>query len=207
MDVPGFPALTPFDTGRGLAGSSLRGREAGRMPLRSGPSAGTHRAQRTERRPPMKPLVQNLLALAAGAAIGAAICALVLHIFVLKPLATRGKQVHDLVDARAWVYVLDEYRELHGRYPDSLEEAIASRQGKKRLPPLLDNWGNPFHYQSDGQAFLLVGFGRDGLCDRDEVRTYWEDASGSARDHRKTCDDPNNDTVLTEKGVQQSCGK
>jgi general secretion pathway protein G len=68
---------------------------------------------------------------------------------------------------------LDRYYGEHGVYPTTVQGLLVLFNGKSNPEPsiarpkdgaaaLLDPWGNPFAYQSDGLAYALKSFGADG---------------------------------------------
>ncbi len=71
--------------------------------------------------------------------------------------------------------LLEEYRKLHGTYPENLS-------GLQELIPLKDAWDNDFHYQCPGEYldYDLVSYGADGKPggeNEDADITNWAEAS------------------------------
>jgi len=78
---------------------------------------------------------------------------------------TAASQISNLESA------LDTYRLDVGSYPESLSGLVSNDSGSPRwngpyirdeeVP--LDPWDNPYHYEPNGRAFILMSYGADGV--------------------------------------------
>jgi len=123
----------------------------------------------------------------------------------VRPIQLGMKQVGNLVHMRGYVAALDDFREAHGRYPQTLKEASADTklpQGE-RFVGGLDLWGHPVLYRSDGSTYLLVSFGRDGQPDGSDYAAM----RAVGRLDNSPCGNPDADIIFTESGELRTCGK
>src|SRR5262245_57291618 len=74
-----------------------------------------------------------------------------------------GKQVSTHGICQTYVSYLHEYHENNGYYPTDLAAVIPS--DRQDLRPVIDSWGNPLHYESDGKGFVLASYGMKGKPD------------------------------------------
>lgn len=65
-----------------------------------------------------------------------------------------------------------------------------------------DRWGNAIHYESKGDRYVLVSFGRDGKPDGVD---YWRLREQNT--YRRVCGDLDADYVVSDRGSHQGCGK
>ncbi len=58
---------------------------------------------------------------------------------------------------------LDDRRKQNGNYPEKLADLKAAHpRHLDEKGQVVDSWGNPYMYQSDGNTYTLISFGRDG---------------------------------------------
>ena len=121
--------------------------------------------------------------------------------------ALHGMQVRNCADLQTFVGLLQEYRAQRGSYPMDLGGALEVASPRTRSSPhfkvLLDNWGHPFVYQSDGSHFLLVSYGMGGSPDGVDYRAL----TRSGENERAQPCALSTDIFATEEGVQRCCGK
>jgi hypothetical protein len=99
------------------------------------------------------------------------------------------KQVRTLVIGRDHVRELEALHRRDGQFPQQLPS-----------PERVDGWGRRYGYSSDGQSFVLVGFGRDGRREASVI------PSGKSPP-TSICGSWDSDTVLTDLQEVQICGK
>ena len=99
---------------------------------------------------------------------------------------------------------LSSYHDAHGTYPLTLEEAIpASVADRERYLLARDGYDHPLHYRSDGQQFLLVSYGADGVADSDPLAVNDPEIASPTW----ACNDADRDTKYSSNGSVQLCGK
>lgn len=130
--------------------------------------------------------------------------AYVLWLVWVRPDFVAGRQVSNWADMSIYVHFLDEYRQSHGRYPDTLEDAVPHGHARRdRGLASRDTYDHELHYESDGHRFLLASFGHDGTRDVAEYRQ----APGKGAVEFDPCLDWNVDTVYSSDGIRHLCGK
>lgn len=105
--------------------------------------------------------------------------------------------------SRGLVARIQNFHTQNGRLPKTLDELPT--------PNLrLDAYGHPVHYETRGDAYLLVSFGRDGRPDHTD---FWPLREGRIHPPGKSsdslpqsiCGRPNADTVVSDRGVHFAC--
>ena len=117
---------------------------------------------------------------------------------------TYEQQIDNLERAKCYMRALDGYRTSHGRYPTRLPDVYTFLRRECDAELGIDIWGNSFGYESNGEQFVLVSFGRDGKPDS---RDYWPYRSTPTTPPRRICGSPNMDQVMSDLGVHQACYK
>ena len=128
------------------------------------------------------------------------------YAFLIHPMLLRGRQIENLVDMRMYAVEIDRFRKTHGLYPASVQAAIRESPDLRNMWPYhggLDRWGHRILYRSDGQRYLLVSYGRDGLPDGSDYEAMR--AAGGLQN--ETCSDLNADIVFSDRGELRNCGK
>ncbi len=122
------------------------------------------------------------------------------------PGVLRAKQVRSLADMQIIWHHVEEHRERTGAYPRALHEVIPGR-----LAAVLaaDGWGGRWLYESDGDRFVLVSYGKDRKPDGTD---YW-----ALRESGPTADQDweaariaglwNADQVVSDRGWLREAGK
>lgn len=119
----------------------------------------------------------------------------------VRPFRDRVRQIENAANFQTFKSVLEHYYAENGEYPPRIDDALRELGWYSGR----DSWGNPVLYSSDGQIYILVSLGRDGLPDgtnylmaRQEVRLV---------DSERTCVDFDADQILTDRGWVRACGK
>ena len=113
-----------------------------------------------------------------------------------------GTQIANLVLARDYWTLLEEYYKTHHTYPETL--ALIQPDAPQNWGPFgLDAWGHPFNYTTDGVHFRLISYGRDNTPDGVDYSAMVP----AGREYRRICGEWNADQVLTEHGFLSMCGK
>lgn len=123
------------------------------------------------------------------------------YVWPARPFVLGMRQVRTIADGRGIAAQIEQYREEHGRYPLTLATALPPSQS---APLRKDGWGNRWVYITDGSAFLLLSFGRDGKPDRTDYRLL---AGQGDIEFRSTCGDWDADQIISNRGIHQGCGK
>ena len=123
---------------------------------------------------------------------------------LVRPRVIAARQLANWVTIQVSVYSIEQYRKVHGAYPTSLSalasEASPVAEGNRGS---VDTYGHPLHYESDGERFLVVSFGRDGRQDR----SAYARVGATPQARSVPCQDPNVDTAFSSDGVFQACAK
>lgn len=109
-------------------------------------------------------LIEMLIVMAIIGLIAALVGPSIIGGFGRGQRATAAAQISNIEQA------LDTYRIDVGRYPESLEGLVENDIGRDSWtgPYLrddsvpLDPWGNEYHYERDGNDFILLSYGADG---------------------------------------------
>lgn len=115
------------------------------------------------------------------------------------------KQIRNLDLFRLYAACLNEYYQAHGTFPCSLSDATAGTKWLE-VSRQSDVWGFPVHYESRGEAYILVSFGRDG---RSEALDWWRlrELNDQSLEGRNTCFSWSADQVASDRGFHRCCGK
>lgn len=120
-----------------------------------------------------------------------------------------GRQVKNWANGHAIVEILREERARTGSFPlaiNKLNPAFVRFPGSATT--LLDSWGTPYLYFSDGQKFVLVSCGSGGVPDRSD---YWavrnESLNGDRPANHRICSNFSEDQILSDRGYHRFCGK
>jgi hypothetical protein len=119
--------------------------------------------------------------------------------------ALRLKQVRNCADLQTLTFAVTAYREKTGRYPKSITEAVETTirpPNKRHFLSGTDAWGNPYLYKVNGDAFILVSFGRGGVT---EHLDYWKGIT-RPNDYAR-CEDLGADIFSNRSGIVRCCGK
>ena len=112
-----------------------------------------------------------------------------------------GRQVRNWAAIQIYTQFLEQYRQIHGRFPASIADAVPPDAANRDVwLGAHDCHGHPLHYASDGTRFLLASFGRDGVRDG---REYARLRPGE-RHNDSPCYDADADTVFSSDGVFQA---
>ena len=124
---------------------------------------------------------------------------------VVRPIKLGEKQIQNLIQMRVYTSALDEFKKRHGKYPTSLDDAILESDltHKDVFLPKVDRWGHLVDYQSDGQQYLLVSFGRDGRPDGSD----YAGLRRAGQLENGPCRNPDADTIFSDRGELRNCGK
>ncbi len=121
-----------------------------------------------------------------------------------RPRIVAAHQVRNWADIQGFTGFLENYREVHGRYPSQLSDAVPDDSANRRFwLKCQDVYGHPLNYESNGDRFLLASYGRDGA--RDDRGYGQRGAHGDPDD--SPCYDEDVDTAYSSDGVFQACGK
>lgn len=111
------------------------------------------------------------------------------------------RQVRNHGDTQYLDALVQRYRKQSGRFPGLLSEIVATPNQDR----LRDAWGHEFHYETRGDAFVLVSFGRDGEPDGTD---YWAlRGAGDHPDDWQICGEFDRDEVVSDVGYLRVCGK
>ena len=127
------------------------------------------------------------------------VAAAALYAWPVRPFLLGMRQVRAIADGRSIATFLEVYRAQHGTYPTHLAAALPEKWRSIRDP-----WGNRWVYITDGSAFLLLSFGKDGRPDRTDYRL--PAGNGQAAYHR-ICGQWDRDQIISNLGVHQGRGK
>src|SRR5262249_18790550 len=117
--------------------------------------------------------------------------------FFVRPRLLYLRQLSNHEACRTEDRRIREYRERFGRFPKVLDEVSVAG-------PPVDGWGHDFHYESNGAAFVLVSFGRDGKPDGTD---YWQlRETGDHPSGWNICGTFDADEVMSDTGWQRACG-
>jgi Type II secretion system (T2SS), protein G len=122
-----------------------------------------------------------------------------IYAWPVRPFILGMRQIRSIADGRSIAASLDQFRERHGVYPTHLAEALPANWKNLRDP-----WGHPWVYITDGSAFLLLSFGKDGIPDRNDYRLPLHSERVI---FVKTCGQWNRDQIISNLDVHQGCGK
>jgi len=123
------------------------------------------------------------------------------YVVALRPVILETRQVRNHGFAQHLAALVSQYSQSHGQLPKHLGELggdLAATLAK-------DAWGNLFHFESRGEAFVLVSYGRDW---RPDGTDYW--ALREQGDHPsgwRICGDFDRDEVVSDVGYLRICGK
>lgn len=109
--------------------------------------------------------------------------------------------VRNIEVLRSHQRVLSRYREVEGRFPDSLE---AANEYASDFPYVFgkDSWGTAMRYEARRDAYVLVSLGRGGMA---EALDYWEVRESAS--FVSVCNDVSADCVASDLGIHRACGK
>ena len=112
-------------------------------------------------------------------------------------------QVNNLILFGGYHRQLRRHFDEHGFYPVDLSQIDPRFTGAL---PGHDWWGNPVLYETNGTAFVLVSYGKDGVPDGVD---YWEmrEAPEYQDPPPEICGSWNSDQVSSDRGFHQYCGK
>lgn len=123
------------------------------------------------------------------------------YLFTLRPRLLEARQVRNHGLAQYAAALLETHLDAHGQLPDTLRDL----KGANAAALSVDAWGNPFHFESRGEAFILVSYGRDGEPDG---TNYWKlRDEGSHPPGWRICGDFDRDEVIADVGYLRVCGK
>lgn len=137
-----------------------------------------------------------------------AVAALAIAAGVLRFRASvRGfeEQINNLETFKSYAACLHAYHERAGSYPDRLE-GIRECFHHPNVKLGTDWWGNAVQYESNGNGFVLVSFGRHG---RPEGLNPWRlrELNDQSREARSTCGHPEASQVMSDLGFHRACFK
>ena len=115
------------------------------------------------------------------------------------------KQIRNLELFRLSATTLDEYYKAHGSFPCILSDATSAARWKV-VRDGDDYWDFPVRYESRGQSFVLVSYGRDGRSDHLD---YWHlrELNDNSPRARNICFAWDADQVMSDRGFHRCCGK
>ena len=125
------------------------------------------------------------------------------YLTVARPFMLEGRQIANHARCQTLDAYLREYFQAHGQYPPALADALPSERLNRDA--LIDNWGNALVYRSDGHAFLLVSYGRDGEPDGTDHAAL-RDLGDHPADW-DICGKYDADEVMSDRGWHRLCGK
>jgi hypothetical protein len=116
------------------------------------------------------------------------------------------KQHANAVNARLSESAISSYRAEHGRLPATLVEAEYRKDRRVQF----DEYGRAYLYEKQGEAFILVSYGRDGKPDGTD---YWSLREQPMPEHPNfevgqysICGHFDADMVISDRGVHRACG-
>jgi hypothetical protein len=122
----------------------------------------------------------------------------------VRPLSIAGNQLRNYADIQSYASFVRTYRDTHGSLPRTLSEAVPDNAGQRAFwLAARDVYGHPFHYEVNGNEFLIASYGRDGARDDAPYAREGEDRSRTAA----PCYDADIDTAYSSDGVFQACSK
>lgn len=134
------------------------------------------------------------------------LCLLIILLVGSRQVARRlslGRQVRTHAICQSYVAHLRLFQEQHGRFPDSLVDAVPKERLK--VEPATDAWGHPLHYESDGNGFVLASLGEDGKMDAAEFAKV-NTVAYFPREY-DICGVSKADEVVSHLGWHTQCGK
>jgi len=137
------------------------------------------------------------------AAVGIAIVVRVLSFW--SSVRAFEAQINNLETFKTYWSCLKAYHDRVGSYPDRLEEVRGSFH-HSQVQFGTDWWGNPVKYESRGDGFILVGFGRDGIPDGLDPWRLRE-LKDPDRNACNTCGNSNTDQIMSDLGFHRACFK
>lgn len=86
----------------------------------------------------------------------------------------RGKQKRTMADIRSAGTAFESYAIDNNRYPGPTDGWVRAEEVRSFVEPVyirtlpeLDGWGHPLLFLSDGESYVIVSPGKDGIVDRD----------------------------------------
>ena len=119
----------------------------------------------------------------------------------LRPRRLQRRQAKNHILCQWYTDHLQNYYAALGEYPERLVRAVPPGDRTARVP--VDIWGYPLHYETDGETFLLVSHGKDGLGDGCDYAALQELTSPPT----SICGDPEADVVVSSNGWHRFCDK
>ena len=140
----------------------------------------------------------------ASLLIGLGLVLLVFGFYRLQvaPALARAKQARASSFVRELGEKLLEHKAQHGSYPLTL---LGFAAAKYEQP--LDGWKRPYLYLSEGDWFILVSLGQDGLVGQDNLLILRREGSVDFGYGGSECRDLGVDLVFTDRGPIRLCGK
>jgi len=141
-----------------------------------------------------------------------AMACLLVSLQYIVPTVSRSRQLRTSAEMKTYRAILDAYRSLRLRFPETLQIAVrevgVTGGGETSLLKAEDAWGHPLLYETrgSGSAYILVSYGHDGRPDGSD---YWwlRSAFGERGYAPEACPTFDADIIASDLAFHRPCGR